>query len=217
MRKFERHWRHSPLPARELSGSVYVYFRHFLVLLRHAVGILYLNETLYSTPLFSLCAKRKPLWNITETSNIGSLQILYFLSCWNAIPKVNNAIKKGWDPHNVTLSKYFSYYFCYYCNLAVLLYIYTFNVCYILSIAKYLFQSSHLYKTYKSCPESKTLSTSIPFNKIKFSIYHISKSFLSHLILLFSCLKIQLVFTGFLVKLYKEENKHLTFKTFYRR
>lgn len=94
MRKFERHWRHSPLPARELSGSVYVYFRHFLVLLRHAVGILYLNETLYSTPLFSLCAKRKPLWNITETSNIGSLQILYFLSCWNAIPKVNNAIKK---------------------------------------------------------------------------------------------------------------------------
>lgn len=56
MKHLERVFRHSPLPARQLSGSVYIYFGHFLALLRHTVGIIDLNQSLHSTPLFGLWA-----------------------------------------------------------------------------------------------------------------------------------------------------------------
>lgn len=56
MKYLERGLRHSPLPARQLSGSVHVYIAHFLALLRHAVGVIDLNQSLHSTPLFGLLA-----------------------------------------------------------------------------------------------------------------------------------------------------------------
>lgn len=60
MRQLEKDLRHSPLPARQLFGSIYVYFGHFLALMRHTVGILNLNEPLGCTPPFGLCEKGDP-------------------------------------------------------------------------------------------------------------------------------------------------------------
>lgn len=48
--------RHLPFPARQLSGSTDVYLSHLFALLRHAVGILDLDEPLHATSFPGLCA-----------------------------------------------------------------------------------------------------------------------------------------------------------------
>lgn len=71
----ERDLRHSPLPARQLFGSIDVYFSHLLALLRHTVGILYLYKPLHSTPLLGLCAKRNTFVTSMRHQTTGTQQV----------------------------------------------------------------------------------------------------------------------------------------------